>query len=220
VQCLNNLRQLGTLHTVNVIDEGHFINYVWEELWMPRLLAASNAPYSPLGYCPKAPPTGDTVAPSTSQFGALWHPWQMDSWEGSFGFNGHLYRSISSEFLTRWALIPENQFNGESSIRFPTQTPVFFDSVWPDTWPHETDRPMANLLNPPSRPKGIQRAMVPRHGSAPGNGVLQNLDLKYNLPGAANMIFYDGHCEAVKLENLWTLQWHSRWTPPPVRPGK
>jgi prepilin-type processing-associated H-X9-DG protein len=202
-----------------VLDEGSFINYVYEELWMPRLFASSKAPYSPLGYCPKAPPTGDIVGSNTSQFGALRHPWQMDSWEGSFGFNGHLYRNISSDFLTRWALTPENQFNGESSVRFPVQTPVFFDSMWPDTWPHETDLPLGNMLNP-THPKGIQRPMLPRHGSAPGDGAIQNIDPKNNLPGAANISFYDGHCEAVKLENLWTLQWHARWTPPAVRPGR
>jgi len=220
VQCLNNLRQVGTLHTVNVMDEGSFINYVWEELWMPRLFASSNAPYSPLGYCPKAPATGVTVKPNTFVNGGMRRPWQMSSWEGSIGFNGHLYRGISSDYLVRWGLTPENQFNGESSIRYAAQTPVFFDAMWPDAWPRETDLPPANLLSPNREPAGIQRVTIPRHGSAPGDGALQNIDLKNNLPGAANIMFYDGHCEAVKLENLWTLQWHARWTPPAVRPGK
>jgi prepilin-type N-terminal cleavage/methylation domain-containing protein/prepilin-type processing-associated H-X9-DG protein len=220
VQCLNNLRQVGTLHTVNVMDEGSFINYVWAELWMPRLFASTNAPYSPLGYCPDAPSTGVTVTPSTFGNGGLRRPWQMSSWEGSIGFNGHLYRGITTNYLVEWGLVPENQFNRESAIRFPSQTPVFFDAMWPDAWPRSTDLPPVDLVDPNREPAGIQRVVIPRHGSAPKDGSLKNFDPKNNLPGSVNVTFYDGHCEAIKLEQLWTLQWHANWIAPPVRPGK
>jgi hypothetical protein len=32
------------------------------------------------------------------------------------------------------------------------------------------------------------------------------------------MGFADGHVEAVKLQNLWTLYWHKGWVPPATRP--
>ena len=220
IQCLNNLKQVGTLHTVNVMDEGHFINYVWEELWMPRLLGSTNAPYSPMGFCPNAPSTDSTVKPNTYVSGGLHRAWQMSSWEGSLGFNGHLFRGISTNFLEQFGLLPENQFNGEASIRNASLTPVFFDAMWPDTWPRATDLPPENLVNPNREPAGIQRVTIPRHGRAPRDGGLTAFDPKQTLPGGVNMNFYDGHTELVKLENLWTLTWNANWVAPAVRPGK
>ncbi|HEY1717990.1 MAG TPA: prepilin-type N-terminal cleavage/methylation domain-containing protein [Verrucomicrobiae bacterium] len=220
IECLNNLKQVNTLHTVNVMDEGHFINYVWEQLWMPRLFASTNVPYSPLGYCPNAPATGVTVAPNTFVDGGLRRAWQMSSWEGSIGFNGYLYTDIATNYLEAWGLTPENQFGSESAIRFTSQTPVFFDAMWPDTWPKATDLPPENLVDPNREPAGMQRQVIPRHGSAPGDSALTDFDPKNNLPGAINMTFYDGHAELVKLENLWMLQWHRNWVNPAVRPGK
>ena len=220
IQCLNNLRQLNTLHLSRVQDGGEFITYVWEELWMPRLLNSSNAPYSPLGYCQKAPSTGVAVAPNTFVDGGLRRAWQMSSWEGSLGFNGYLYRGITTNYLEAWGLTPEYQFNKESAIHVPTGTPVFFDAMWPDTWPKETDLPSENLVDPNREPAGIQRVVIPRHGSAPGDSTLMDFDPKNNLPGTVNMIFYDGHAETVKLENLWSLQWHLNWVNPASRPGK
>jgi prepilin-type N-terminal cleavage/methylation domain-containing protein/prepilin-type processing-associated H-X9-DG protein len=220
IQCLNNLEQLNLLHNAHVQDGGEFITYVWEELWMPRLLGSSNAPYSSLGYCPKAPSTGVTVAPNTFVDGGLRRPWQMSSWEGSLGFNGYLYRGITTNYLEAWGVTPEYQFNNESAIHHPTETPVFFDAMWPDTWPLETDLPAENLIDPNREPARIQRVVIPRHGSVPGDGALTDFDPKSDLPGAVNMIFYDGHAESVKLEKLWSLQWHLNWVTPAVRPGK
>jgi prepilin-type N-terminal cleavage/methylation domain-containing protein/prepilin-type processing-associated H-X9-DG protein len=221
VQCLNNLRQVCTFHTLYVMDEGSFINYKYGELWMPRLLGANNFG-QPLSYCPKAPATGIAAAQITAQLdGGLHRAWQMSHWEGSLGFNGNLYRGISDEELKLFQVVPANVFNGESAIRQPTLTPVLFDAMWPDAWPLETDPVGPNLVFP-SRyfPPGMQRVAIPRHGSAPGDSALTAFDTKNNLPGAVNMTFYDGHAEAVKLENLWTLQWHANWVNPPVRPGK
>src|ERR1051326_3575115 len=122
IQCLNNLKQVGTYHTLYVTDHGRFINYVFEELWMPRLFQSKSVPYNPLGYCPKAPSTGATVPPNMLMDGSLRNPGQMRSWEGSIGFNGHLYRDIADDLLTQFGLHPENQFRGESSIRSPVKT--------------------------------------------------------------------------------------------------
>lgn len=219
IQCVNNLRQLNILHISHVQDGGEFINYVWEELWMPKLLGSNNI-NSPLGYCPIAPTTGTPASQIGVVDGGLRRPWQMSHWEGSLGFNGYLYRGISSDYLRMWGLVPEYQFNTENAIQFPTLTPVFFDAMWPDAWPKETDMPPENLVDPNREPAGMQRVTIPRHGSVPGDSSLTDVDPKGNLPGAVNMIFYDGHAETVKLENLWTLQWHVNWVSPTNRPGK
>jgi prepilin-type N-terminal cleavage/methylation domain-containing protein/prepilin-type processing-associated H-X9-DG protein len=220
IQCLNNIKQLGIYHTLYISDHGRFINYVYEELWMPRLFNSTNAPYNPLGYCPKAPATGAVVPADFIAEGGLRRPWQMSSWEGSIGFNGHLYQGLSDGLLLQFGLHPENQFRNESNIRSPSQTPVFFDAMWPDTWPNPTDLPPENLVDPNKEPAGIQRVVLPRHGSAPGIGALQDFDPKNTLPGGINVMFYDGHAELVKLEKLWTLQWNANWINPAVRPGK
>jgi prepilin-type processing-associated H-X9-DG protein len=80
--------------------------------------------------------------------------------------------------------------------------------------------PPENLVNPNREPAGMQRVTIPRHGSVPGDASLLDVDPKGNLPGAVNMIFYDGHAETVKLEMLWTLQWHANWVTPATRPGQ
>jgi prepilin-type processing-associated H-X9-DG protein len=54
----------------------------------------------------------------------------------------------------------------------------------------------------------------------PGDGALVDFDPKNNLPGGINVMFYDGHAELEKLEQLWTQQWNAKWVNPSVRPGK
>jgi prepilin-type processing-associated H-X9-DG protein len=39
------------------------------------------------------------------------------------------------------------------------------------------------------------------------------------LPGAANVAFFDGHGETVKLDQLWQLYWHVNYNPPARRQG-
>ena len=43
---------------------------------------------------------------------------------------------------------------------------------------------------------------------------------KDTLPGAINSGFVDGHAELVRLERLWSLDWHKGWVTPTKRPGK
>jgi len=219
IQCRNNLKQLGTIHTMHVMDEGRFINYVYEQLWMPRLFQSTNAPYNPLGYCPKARATGDVVGPGQAAVGTLQTPWQMSSWEGSVGFNGHLYSGIPDDRLESFGLIATNQFRGEASIRSTSLTPVFFDSIWPDAWPTDADRPPENMVSPLSEPPRMQRVTIPRHGDAPKASALEDVDPGGDLPGGINIMFYDGHVEQVELDDLWNLYWNVNWVVPSRRPG-
>jgi len=62
--------------------------------------------------------------------------------------------------------------------------------------------------------------MIPRHGSVPSAGALADVDPGGNLPGAIDAMFYDGHVEQVKLENLWNLHWNMNWVVPAKRPGR
>jgi prepilin-type processing-associated H-X9-DG protein len=58
---------------------------------------------------------------------------------------------------------------------------------------------------------------LPRHGYT--GRVATNHSPKARLPGAINVVFYDGHVEGVKLERLWQLYWHKDYKAPEKRPG-
>jgi prepilin-type processing-associated H-X9-DG protein len=63
----------------------------------------------------------------------------------------------------------------------------------------------------------MARLTIPRHGARPAP-VPTSFPSSQRLPGAINMVFFDGHTEVVKLESLWVLAWHSSYVPPATRP--
>jgi prepilin-type processing-associated H-X9-DG protein len=63
----------------------------------------------------------------------------------------------------------------------------------------------------------MQRFCIARHGSTPGSKQI-TVPAGGRLPGAINMVFVDGHVEAVLLEQLWTLAWHRGYIVPAKRP--
>jgi prepilin-type N-terminal cleavage/methylation domain-containing protein len=222
LQCVNNVRQLGTLNILHLMDERGLINYDGTNLWMSAVVETTNQGAGIL-FCPttlqRDYDTGDTIIGSLSQ------PWQINSWESSYGYNGHLYANMG-DYMDQYGIDPNLQFNGESNIRFPSGTPVFCESVFVDEWPKETDLPPENLAGqtvwPGSvgLPIGMVRVALPRHGSRPGAGSLAGFNPQDNLPGSINVFSADGHAQPVKLETLWTLQWHPKWSTPSPRPGK
>lgn len=136
-------------------------------------------------------------------------------------------------------------FRTESDLENPANTPVFADGVADFTlvirawdggdlsgfgfWgagPQATDLPAVNLVTggtspafgPFFRSEGMQVFTIPRHGSRPSN-VATNHPAASPLPGAINVVFYDGHVEQVKLERLWQLNWHKGYQAPGKRPG-
>jgi hypothetical protein len=108
------------------------------------------------------------------------------------------------------------------SVQKPTQTPLFFDEIYIDTFPLETDSAAPDLYlgQTPSWQVGGERGMgcctILRHG---GRTASSSVSYKSGqpLPGAINMSFDDGHGELVKLQNLWTYYWHLNWNPALVK---
>jgi hypothetical protein len=152
----------------------------------------------------------------------LSQPWHLNGWESSYGYNGYLYANMG-EYAERYGIDATLQFNVEGNIRFPSATPVFCESVFVDEWPVESDLPPENLNGETSwlsLPTGMVRVALPHHGSRPGSAALDNFDPQSNLPGSLNSIFSDGHASIIRLEDLWTLQWHPNWKTPSPRPGK
>ncbi len=109
-------------------------------------------------------------------------------------------------------------FTRESSIQKPPLTPVFFDEVWVDTWPFETDLPATDLYSGRSyweRINQIGRCTIARHWSRGPSSAPRNVPIGGAMPGAINIILADGHAESAKLGKLWGYYWHLNWQPPP-----
>jgi prepilin-type N-terminal cleavage/methylation domain-containing protein/prepilin-type processing-associated H-X9-DG protein len=138
--------------------------------------------------------------------------WVTGNWWSAGQVQGHTY--------------PE-AFLRDSNVRSPDGTPVFGDGVTglatgPGySWgPHAGDLPTRNLVSGMNGgpPFGMPLFAIPRHGARPAKPAT-NHPPNLKLPGAINMSFYDGHVELVKLDRLWSLDWHKDYVPPVKRPG-
>lgn len=219
ISCLNNLRQLGLANASFLTDNGATVIYVHgSSLWMAAL-------YDDYGrndkvrFCAKT-----SFSVGNNVRGTYLTSWAKTADDGttnsgSYAMNGWFYAGGWETYPplsgndSAWA------YKKESQVQHPTGAPLFFDSIWMDVWPKETDRPCPNfqtgLWNWPS--SGMERNLIARHGSSP-KPAPTNVDPTRRLPGAINMAFFDGHTEVTPLENLWTIYWHNRWQPPSPRP--
>lgn len=170
-----------------------------------------------LRICPAAPLRENTqVSHGNGQGYAdrAWVRWTTDGKAmlyGSFGYNGWLYSDSQN---------PQS-FLRASAIQVPSQTPVFADENWVDGWPHETDPPATNLYLGRSLwnwGDDLGRWTITRHWGRSASSAPRNVPPGAKMPGAIDMGFADGHAGLVKLENLWTLNWHLNWQTPIPRP--
>ena len=112
----------------------------------------------------------------------------------------------------------EKAFSGESQVHDPGATPVLADGAF--CWVEfEPTVPIWNLDQPFFAVHlTANNVVLARHGSPP-NPVPTSWPLDQPLPGAANVSFFDGHGELVKLDRLWQLYWDRDYQPPAKRPG-
>lgn len=215
IKCTSNLKQLSLANFMAVNDSTKPVAYdPWPALWMSNLLANYSA-IEKVRFCPTSRDLPDSLIQRTSLgFGSLYTNWVVKEgnrwYQGSYALNGYLYDN--SQFG-----IPQNYFRTESAISSPAMTPIFADSIWVDLWPRETDRPPSNLQMG-SNLEGLTRGCIPRHGAGP-KAAVRNFNPRSQLPGAIGVAFMDGHVETVKLEKLWSLEWHKNWKTPAKRPG-
>ena len=126
------------------------------------------------------------------------------------------------------------EFLNETQIQKPTLTPLVGDAVYWWAAPDEVTFPPLNLYAGGDKaypadslrfnwegapgPQAWFPFFISRHGSHP-EPIPTNWPRTRPLPGGINVGFYDGHCELVKLEQLWQLYWHGDYKPPAKRPG-
>ena len=221
INCLNNIIQLTLANVMYVGD-----NKVWvgpmssnpslsQGDWMGAMLSFyANA--TNVLFCPMAPnkgnpnslvnPPGDAESP--------WH-WTISNpeYSSSYGYNSWLAGGIGNA-----ATYPDGPYKNDTSVQKPVSTPMFMDSTWINCDPTEKDTPARNLYTGDPSKEGMPRITIARHGSRSPGSAPRNLLPGAPLPGAINMGFADGHAELVKLDNLWTYDWHRNWNPPTLRP--
>src|SRR5262245_29059540 len=217
INCVSNLKQIGLANWMYFSDAGKPVNYdQWPALWMLRLERQYSA-ISKVRICPTAKErTPDQLKKDNTPTGWVTRAWLVEdsqtNYQGSYALNGYCY--TDDPYAN-----PQFRFRTESSIQQPSRTPFFADAIWVDAWPLAGDLPARNLFNGDSfAGGGLSRIAIPRH-AAPLSAASRSFNPKATLPGAVNVAFADGHVEAVKLERLWQLLWHSQWVPPPKRPG-
>ena len=222
-QCISNLKQTGLAHAMYLSDFNKSFEYTYNEnLWMATLLVYY-ANVNALRICPLASnPTTRTVLSPQYTFGAAdqmwkWVPYQTN-YQGSYTYNGWLY---SGSYAISGLVIGASddwKYLTEASVIRPSSTPLFTDGVWVDGWPQETEGPAKDLYNG-SQNTFIGRYTIARHGGAPPESAPRNITSSLGLPGAIDIVSLDGHANIVKLNSLWTLDWHNNWIIPAIIPN-
>jgi len=229
IQCLSNTRQLTMATSIYVSDNEKQPAYNAPAFpdgnWMGTLVDYAKG--SNVRLCPLAPLRNPAPSSGNRQGSAdaAWVRWTSDGktmFYGSYGFNGWLYSQVVL-FGGGAHPHPERFFSNQGSLQKPSQTPVFFDENWLDTWPLETDHPARDLYNGETFVGGpgvsdIGRCTIARHHVRSPASAPRHVAPGQPLPGALEMGMADGHSEFVRLEHLWRLSWHYNWETPAQRP--
>jgi prepilin-type N-terminal cleavage/methylation domain-containing protein len=112
-------------------------------------------------------------------------------------------------------------YENDSSIKNPSQTPLFADGNWVDAAPAEQDSPAANLYIGSSPTKNAKtemgRVTLQRHGYNAGAASTSYTAAWTTRPpaGGVDLALADGHAEYSKLPNLYNYYWHRNWNQAP-----
>jgi prepilin-type N-terminal cleavage/methylation domain-containing protein len=227
IQCLGNLKQLVLAEKMYLDDnQENCIEYDFSgnsQLWMGRLIDYQGK-LDTVRLCPAASDTNAAQA-----FGTADKAWHIKSkapiklWYGSYGLNGWLYSNLTNQDAGLPSVDQDKIFRKESAILMPSQTPVFADSIWVDSWPRTNNEPESDLYLGTQSSEGrfmgpLGRMLIDRHGGIPASSAPTDVDTTQKLPGAINVACSDGHVELSKLENLWNFYWNRTWVPLNPRP--
>lgn len=219
--CLSNVKQLGLSEVMYISDNGATFAYPGSgPIWL-NVLRTYYANVDQLRICPVTQnvPFANRGGQSDGSVDTTWY-WGNVSGNandyGSYTINGYFYAGGWVQ-PQPWGFVDYGlAFKRESMISHPSQTPVFTDSMWVDTWPDTNSPPYSDLYHGTWH-TAMGRIDIARHGNRP-SPVPTSYPTSQKFPGGINVVFYDGHVETVGLENLWTLYWHNSWQVPSPRP--
>jgi prepilin-type N-terminal cleavage/methylation domain-containing protein len=229
VVCLSNEKQLGLLYRL-ALDNGSpddIAGVENQDDLPPGRVAFHVGPQfgiGPVWLCPSARNPSTRPVEFGMQGGtveASWSGWVAPgphSFSSSYCFN-FFFATLSRAAAGTAYDPPSYEFTSEAGVSYPTRSPLFADAVSFTALPVEWDWPATNLYTGLNDRGGFMCLMnIPRHGSRP-RAVPNNWPPSAALPGAVNVVCFDGHAESVKLDGLWQLYWHNAYLPPAKRPG-
>ncbi len=140
---------------------------------------------------------------------------------GSYGLNAWLL--ASSKNYLGYSAAPQQRFELEPRIKFPSATPLLGDCVTTsspaDPMYERVNETLPTWIFGPEdsrfsgAPGPFSYFLVARHGKRP-NRIPGRWTRGQKLPGAISVAFFDGHSEKVPLEKLWTSRWYYGYEPP------
>lgn len=211
IACRTNVRSLGiALRLYTEQSEGRLFSYL-SGLYLNQL-ADQIGDINKVRYC-STTLIDETVTATTwgsSRRAWTWANGVSEPEHGSYGLNGWLYSYPDPADFGWIESVPNlDKFAYPSTYQAPgsATVPVFFDSLWVDAWPKDTDTVPASL-------NLDQEADSPRDSGtdSPVNNHMRRLMLRRHW-GNANVSFLDGHVENVNLEDMWSLKWHREFIP-------
>jgi len=213
IKCLSNLKQMDLAYFMYVQDTGQTVQYTsFAALWMQTLISYQSQ-VAAIRLCPVAAITNNVNA--TQRQGSASFAWYWGSAPnpelntGSYAINGWLYEWNPKGDIATYVPLSEAHlfFQKEAAIKRPSDTPTFYDAIWPDAWPLITDLPALNLsAGDQSTPLG--RCSISRHPLKTATAVQYKV-----VPGAINMTFADGHAARWRLQDLKNVVWHVGFNP-------
>jgi prepilin-type processing-associated H-X9-DG protein len=231
VNCVSNCKQMLLSMKLYVDDaNGRMISYAppsgADELWIARLQTDYQARQG-VRCCPATPPPSPPTAWKTPHDetpalagagGTADYPWfwnnSAPAFVGSYALNAWCYGDSDAIF----GLSPNEVYHKEAEVPTPSLTPYFADSIWVDCGPEETDKPATDLYSGSDTSGGMDRITIARHGSQAAGAAPRSVPAGTPLIGGINAGFVDGHASFVRLEALWSLNWHNNWIAPAIRP--
>ncbi len=148
-------------------------------------------------YCPstKVDDSINYTAWGSSQSSWTWNNGVTEPEHGSFGLNGWLYSQTPSGIVSK-NMFEARGYSNTLNTKNSAAVPVFFDAIWVDAWPQDTDTVPVNF--------NLDRGSG---GADPAFNHIHRLLIRRHK-GTSNVSFLDGHVESVELEQLWSLKWH------------
>lgn len=222
IQCVNNIKQIGLAEIIYIQDNGStFVYPSVSNVWI-NVIKGETGNMDAIRQCPLTvnPPAAQRVDAKGGTYNQTWLWNNNPDWYGSYAINGWFYNGGWKAYLPGLTANEGEAYRNESDFRFPSKTPMFADAVWVDTWPQPTDTPWPNLQTGQhsSGLGGMNVFMIARHGPRRPSPVPTVVNTRNPLPGGVDIVFADGHVEAVSLDDLWTLYWKNDWQPPAKRP--
>jgi len=231
--CISNLKQLTLASQMYYDDNKIFIGPTdatnpnnSKGDWMGTMLGyygnATNMIICPAAKDKGIPPSTPSNPPGNAD--TAWH-WTLSDpanpspvYASSYGYNKWLESGAIYGGPTSPTVNDPRNFNKETAIAHPAQTPVFTDSAWINYYMDVSDTPALNLYDPISKPGttayGMTRVFMARHGSRAAGAAPTSIPFGTKVfPGSIILGIYDGHVEAGKLQDLWTYYWNSQWVP-------